>query len=205
MFPSIVSCSISERREDSTRNSITPSIPRHDTTSVSCETRLHHSTRKSKSMCWRDIIFTADGMILPPSWPAWTVKDSVRHGHALARARCISEEERVLLELLAQTETHFQVKPRSPTNETKEANSDAASIATTPSTSRSSSVSRQRCVRHDAVPESPVALSFLPPTDYHAALPTETLSCTAVGMLETLTWSTPMPASSAPSGIASEP
>ena len=158
-------------------------------------------------MPWREIIFTADGMILPPSWPAWTVAstDSVRHGHALARARCTSEEERVSLELLAQTETHFQVKPRSPTNATKEADSDAASVATTPSTSRRSSVSRQRCVHHDAVPESPVALSLLPPTDYHAELPTETSSCTALGTTETLTRSTLMPASSAPWGIAARP
>ena len=89
--------------------------------------------------CWREIIFTADEMILPPSWPEWTA-DAVRHGHALARARCISEEERVSLNSLAQTETHFQVNPQLPTNATEEADSDAASIATTPSISQCGSV-----------------------------------------------------------------
>jgi hypothetical protein len=84
-------------------------------------------------MCWRDIIFTADGMILPPSWPAW-IPEAVRHEHALARARCISEEERVLLDALAQT------KSRLPTNANGEANSEAVSIATTPAMSRCSSV-----------------------------------------------------------------
>jgi len=129
-------------------------------------------------MCWRDIIFTADGMILPPSWPVWTaaITDSVPHGHALARARCISEEERVLLDVLAPNETHVPVADErlSPTNATGEANNDAASIATTPSISRCSS-------GQDAAPNSPVALSFLPPTDYRAELPTKTSSCTALG------------------------
>ena len=66
--------------------------------------------------CWRDwsdIIVTAHGTMLPPSWPAWTAAspDAVRHGHALARARCISKEERFFLDLLTQTETHSQAKP----------------------------------------------------------------------------------------------
>ena len=113
-------------------------------------------------MCWRDIIFTADGMILPPSWPAWTaaIPDSVRHGHALARARCISEEERFLLDLLTETETHFRAKPRLPTNATEEANSEAPFIATTPSISQCGSVaiaSHQLCLRHDPAPKTGVA------------------------------------------------
>ena len=90
-------------------------------------------------MCWRDIHFMADGIILPPSWPAW-IPDAARHGHALARARCISEEERVLLDSLAQTETQIHANSRLPTNATGEANSEAATIATTPSMSRCGSV-----------------------------------------------------------------
>ena len=52
-------------------------------------------------MPWRQLIFTADGII----WPAWPaiITDSVRHEQALARARCISDEERVLLDLLEWT------------------------------------------------------------------------------------------------------
>ena len=54
------------------------------------------SPRKSKSMCWRDIIFTTDDMILPASQGPAYIPKTVR----LARARCISEEERVLLDSL---------------------------------------------------------------------------------------------------------
>jgi hypothetical protein len=28
-------------------------------------------------MPWRDIIFTAEGIILPPSWPVWTIAKKV--------------------------------------------------------------------------------------------------------------------------------
>ncbi|KAJ1492049.1 hypothetical protein T484DRAFT_1932023 [Baffinella frigidus] len=75
-------------------------------------------------MCWRDFL-TADGLVLPPS-----TSTAVRGGAAL-----ISEEERVLLDLLAPPETHFQAKPRSPSNAKEQGNSDAFSIATTPSQS----------------------------------------------------------------------
>ncbi|KAJ1470542.1 hypothetical protein T484DRAFT_1979832, partial [Baffinella frigidus] len=75
-------------------------------------------------MCWRDLI-TGDGLVLPPS-----TSTAVLGGAAL-----ICEEERVLLDLLAPTETHFQAKPRSPSNVTEQENSDAFSIATTPSQS----------------------------------------------------------------------
>ncbi|KAJ1479195.1 hypothetical protein T484DRAFT_1903363 [Baffinella frigidus] len=79
-------------------------------------------------MPWRTIIFTADGMILPPSWTA--ASDSVRGG-AICGA-LISEEERVLLDLLAQTETHCQADLWSLANATGEANGDAFSMAMQP-------------------------------------------------------------------------
>ena len=65
-------------------------------------------------MPWRDIIFTADGCVFPPSW---TATNPVRHGQAL-----ITDEERVLLDLLAQTETPFQAHPQSQADATGEAN-----------------------------------------------------------------------------------
>ena len=59
-------------------------------------------------MPWRDLIFTDAGVVYPATWdmrdmiftadglPSF---DSVRHTRAIAHARCISEEDRVLLDL----------------------------------------------------------------------------------------------------------
>ncbi|KAJ1473350.1 hypothetical protein T484DRAFT_1913181 [Baffinella frigidus] len=91
--------------------------------------RQKHKSKSKIKMSWCDFL-TADGFVFPPS-----ARDAVRGGAAL-----ISEEERVLLDLLAPTETHFQAKPQSPANApanaTGEANSDALSTATTPLQSR---------------------------------------------------------------------
>ena len=84
-------------------------------------------------MPWREIIFTADGII----WPAGpaAITDSVRHGHALARARCISEEERVLLDLLDWTAVKTMQVVDLPEASISRCNS-AASRASTPAISR---------------------------------------------------------------------
>jgi len=61
-------------------------------------------------MPWRHIIFTDAGALYPANWdmsctnglPCTVVStDSVRHSRAIAHARCISEEERALLDSLA--------------------------------------------------------------------------------------------------------
>jgi len=59
-------------------------------------------------MPWRDLIFTDAGIVYPASWDMTAdglpCTDSVRHSRAIAHARCISEEERVLLDFLAGVE-----------------------------------------------------------------------------------------------------
>ncbi|KAJ1490924.1 hypothetical protein T484DRAFT_1743258 [Baffinella frigidus] len=80
--------------------------------------------RTKIKMSWCDFL-TADGFVFPPF-----TSTAVR-----GRAALISEEEWILMDLLAPTETHFQVKPWSPANATEEENS-ACSTATTPCKSR---------------------------------------------------------------------
>jgi hypothetical protein len=132
------------------------------------------STPPTKSkMCWRDIVFTADGMILPPSWTA--ASDSVRGG--AIRGAVISYEERVLLDLLAQTETHCQADPRSLANATREANSDAFSITTTPSMSRcgTANMATAPSIRPcKAMKPFPVPSTAFPIEDVDAGLDSET-------------------------------
>ncbi|KAJ1473063.1 hypothetical protein T484DRAFT_1973825 [Baffinella frigidus] len=119
-------------------------------------------------MPWRDIIFTGHGIILPPSWTQSGLNDAASFATGgIVLPPSISEEERVLLDLLDPTETHFEVKPRSPakrrvlldvldqtethlqakswspSNATGEANDDAFSTATTPSQSRRSSAAQE--------------------------------------------------------------
>ncbi|KAJ1473061.1 hypothetical protein T484DRAFT_1752350 [Baffinella frigidus] len=85
------------------------------------------STRKSRSkMPWRDIIFTGDAIILQPSWTQSGMNDATSFATGgIVLPPNISDEERVLLDMLAmtethveaklaQTETHFEAKPRSP-------------------------------------------------------------------------------------------
>ncbi|KAJ1464805.1 hypothetical protein T484DRAFT_2027878 [Baffinella frigidus] len=95
-------------------------------------------------MPWRDVIFTGDSIILPPSW----TQPGINHATSCATGGIelppsVSEEERVLLDLLlAQPETRCQAKPQSPVqpaNATGESNDDALSTATTPALSRCSS------------------------------------------------------------------
>jgi hypothetical protein len=63
-----------------------------------------------RNMPWREVIFTDAGVVYPATWDmsyrdiVFTADglpsfDSVRHSRAIAHARCISEEERVLLDL----------------------------------------------------------------------------------------------------------
>ncbi|KAJ1486411.1 hypothetical protein T484DRAFT_2020365 [Baffinella frigidus] len=87
-------------------------------TPISLRIRAHQratgrSTRKSK-MPWRDVIFTGDGIILPPSWTQSGLNGAACFATGgIVLPPSISKEERVLLDLLA-TETHVQAKPRSP-------------------------------------------------------------------------------------------
>ncbi|KAJ1464777.1 hypothetical protein T484DRAFT_1757848 [Baffinella frigidus] len=116
-------------------------------------------------MPWRDVIFTGDSIILPPSWtqPGMNHAASFVTG-GIELPPSVSEEERVLLDLLlAQPETRYQAKPRSPAKRvlldslkqteahfqdkprrlaqaTREATTDALSTATTPAISRCGSV-----------------------------------------------------------------
>ena len=64
--------------------------------------------RVLRNMPWRDIIFTDAGIVYPATWDmsadGLPCTDSVRHSRAIAHARCISEEERVLLDFLAGVE-----------------------------------------------------------------------------------------------------
>ncbi|KAJ1476719.1 hypothetical protein T484DRAFT_2024044 [Baffinella frigidus] len=113
-------------------------------------------------MPWRDLIFTGDGVILPPCTQSFATV-------GIVLPPSISEEERVLLDLLAQPKKNFQAKPRSIATATPEANNDALSTATTPSISRCASsemdTSPSHHILHDAAPESLTALASLPPTD----------------------------------------
>jgi hypothetical protein len=56
-------------------------------------------------MPWRELIFTDTGVVDPTTWDMTAdglrCTDSVRHGRAIAQARCISEEDRALLDFLA--------------------------------------------------------------------------------------------------------
>jgi hypothetical protein len=131
-------------------------------------------------MPWRDIIFTGDGITLPPSWTQSGLNDAASFATGgIVLPPSISEEERGLLDMLAPTEMHFEVKPRSPSNATGESNDDAFSTATTPCMSRSDSFEMDT-----TPPQSP--RSSLPPTDERAELPAETSSCTALRTTETL-------------------
>ncbi|KAJ1479196.1 hypothetical protein T484DRAFT_1749261 [Baffinella frigidus] len=107
-------------------------------------------------MCWRDIVFTADGMILPPSWTA--ASDSGRGG--AIRGALISEEERVLLDLLAQTDSL----------------NDASSVATTPSISRcgSTDMATTPSIRCEAKQPFPVPSATPPSEDVDAGLDSDT-------------------------------
>ncbi|KAJ1471822.1 hypothetical protein T484DRAFT_1753036 [Baffinella frigidus] len=88
-------------------------------------------------MPWRDIIFTGDGIILPPSWNESGLNDAASFATGgIVLPPSISQEERGLLDMLASTEMHFEVKPRSPSNATGESNDDAFSTASTPCISR---------------------------------------------------------------------
>jgi len=188
-------------------------------------------------MPWRDIVFTANGILLPPSWPACTatITDSVRHGKALARARSISEEERVLLDSLAPTEwtaakedvdATITTSPSmsrcascAMTNTPSISRCSSAAIAIIPSTSRRGSAlmttispcgsetldAQEFCLRHDAAPSRRCSLAPPPPASARAEQPCETVSSNAVGIAEKLTRGTPMPASSEPAGMASKP
>ncbi|KAJ1473060.1 hypothetical protein T484DRAFT_1752349 [Baffinella frigidus] len=154
-------------------------------------------------MPWRDIIFTGDGIILPPSWTQSGMDDVASFATGgIVRPPSISEEERVLLDMLAptgthfeakprspakrpdlldllyQTETHFQAKARSPSNATGEANTDAFSTATTPCMSRTASLETDTSSQNRR--------SSLPRTDERAELPAEPPSCTALGTTEAL-------------------
>ena len=148
-------------------------------------------------MPWRDIVFTSDGIVLPPSWPARTAAstDAARHEQASARARRISEEERVLLDLLAPTEWMAAKKdndasaPPSVSRCASEAftptpsTSGSATLTTSPSLSWCDSATMatpELCLRHDAAPPRRGPLSILPPADERAELPTETSPCNAL-------------------------
>jgi hypothetical protein len=189
-------------------------------------------------MPWRDIVFTADGLVLPPSsWQARTAAstDAVRHRHALAHARCISEEERVLLDSLAPTDwtaakedvdATMTITPSisrcascAMTTTPSISRCSSAAIAITPSTSRRGSAAmttispcgsetmdaQEFCLRFDAAPPRRCSLAPPPPADERTELPSTTVSTSALGTTEKLTRSTPMPASSEPAGIASKP
>jgi len=147
-------------------------------------------------MPWRDIVFTSHGIVLPPSWPGWTAAstDAVRHGHACARARCISDEERVLL---AQTEWTAATKDNDASTPPSVSRCASDAITPTSSSSRSGSATltaapsiswcnsatmatQEPCLRHDAAPPRRGSLTILPPADERAELPTETSSCDAL-------------------------
>ncbi|KAJ1486418.1 hypothetical protein T484DRAFT_1890834 [Baffinella frigidus] len=104
-------------------------------------------------MPWRDVIFTGDGIILPPCTQSGLNGASSFATGGIVLPPSISEEERVLLDLLAtethvqakprwkadrvlleflaQNETHVQAKPWSPANATGEAHTNACSTTTT--------------------------------------------------------------------------
>ncbi|KAJ1478374.1 hypothetical protein T484DRAFT_1904727 [Baffinella frigidus] len=113
-------------------------------------------------MPWRDLIFTGDGVILPPCTQSFATG-------GIVLPPSISEEERVLLDLLTQPKKNFQAKPRSMATATPKATNDDLSTATTPSISRCGSyemdTSPSHHILHDAAPESPAALGSLPLTD----------------------------------------
>ena len=91
-------------------------------------------------MPWREIIFTDDGVTWPARPAAMT--DSERHGHALAHARCISEEERVLLDLLEPTTVIKSLVVDLPETQISRCSS-AASRASTPAISRCGSATME--------------------------------------------------------------
>jgi len=184
-----------------TRNRQSPATPRH-VPDILFPSHLSPpstdiSARKSK-MPWRDIVFTPHGMVLPPSWPGWTAAstDAVRHGHACARARCISDEERVLLDKLAQTEWTAATKDNDASTipsvsrcasdaitPTSSSRRGSATLTAAPSISWCNSVvmaTQEPCLRHDAAAPRRGSLTILPPADERAELPTETSPCNAL-------------------------
>jgi len=107
-------------------------------------------------MPWRDITFTADGIVLPPSWPSnWQ-----SNGTAAEKMQDLDFPD-------AQEQSGLETP---------------ASFAATPSQSRRGSTTKahhEPSLLHEVVPESSSTLSSLPPAVERAQLPAETSSSTA--------------------------